>query len=87
MKAIFPGQTPVPRRSETWILDLSHDQIWAIWLAGVRKFDQHHDRIYIPLPIALLPKLEKHPAFEDFWRKLKKKTTPLLTEIADFEAQ
>ena len=45
MKAIFPGQTPVPPRSGTWILDLSHDPIWAIWLAEVRKFHQHHDRI------------------------------------------
>ena len=41
----FPGQTPVPPRSGTWILDLSHDPIWAIWLAEVRKFHQHHDRI------------------------------------------
>ena len=46
MKAIFfPGQTPVPPRSGTWILDLSHDPIWAIWSAEVRKFHQHHDRI------------------------------------------
>ena len=46
----FPGQTPVPPRSGrsgTWILDLSHDPIWAIWLAEVRKFHQHHDRILI----------------------------------------
>ena len=43
----FPGQTPVPPRSGTWILDLSHDPIWAIWLAEVRKFHQHHDRIFI----------------------------------------
>ena len=41
----FPGQTPIPPRSGTWILDLSHDPIWAIWLAEVRKFHQHHDRI------------------------------------------
>ena len=41
----FAGQTPVPPRSGTWILDLSHDPIWAIWLAEVRKFHQHHDRI------------------------------------------
>ena len=41
----FPGQTPVPPRSGTWILDLSHDHIWAIWLAEVRKFHQHHDRM------------------------------------------
>ena len=41
----FPGQTPVPPRSGTWILDLSHDPNWAIWLAEVRKFHQHHDRI------------------------------------------
>ena len=33
----FPGQTCIP--------DLSHDSIWAIWLAEVRKFHQHHDRI------------------------------------------
>ena len=45
MKAIFPGQTPVPPRLGTWILDLSHDPIWGIWLAEVRKFHQHHDRI------------------------------------------
>ena len=41
----FPGQTPVSPRSRTWILDLSHDPIWAIWLAEVGKFHQHHDRI------------------------------------------
>ena len=41
----FPGQTPVPLRSGTCIPDLSHDPIWAIWLAEVRKFHQHHDRI------------------------------------------
>ena len=46
MKAIYPGQTPIPLRSGTWILDLSHDPIWAIWLAEVRKFDQHHDRMF-----------------------------------------
>ena len=39
--------TPVPPRSGTWILDLSHDPIWAIWLAEVRKFHQHHDRIKV----------------------------------------
>ena len=44
-KLFFPGQTPVPSRSGTWILDLSHYFIWAIWLAEVRKFNQHHDRI------------------------------------------
>ena len=33
----FPGQTP----------DLSHDPNWAIWLAEVRKFHQHHDRMII----------------------------------------
>ena len=44
-KLFFPGQTPVPSRSGTWILDLSHDLIWAIWLAEVWKFHQHHDRI------------------------------------------
>ena len=27
------------------IIDLSHDPIWAIWLAEVSKFYQHHDRI------------------------------------------
>ena len=32
--------------SGTWILDLSHDPIWAIWLAELSKFHQHHDRIY-----------------------------------------
>ena len=47
MKAIFfAGQTPVPPRSGTWILDLSHEPIWTIWLAEVRKFHQHHDRMY-----------------------------------------
>ena len=46
MKAFFyPGQTPVPAGSGTWIIDLSHDPIWAIWLAEVRKFHQHHDRM------------------------------------------
>ena len=45
-KPFFPGQTPVPSRSGTWILDLSHDPIWAIWLAEVRKFHQHHDGIF-----------------------------------------
>ena len=44
-KLFFPGQTPVPPRSGTWILDLSHDQIWAIWLAEVRRFHHHHDRL------------------------------------------
>ena len=44
-KPFFPGQTPVPRRSGPWILDLSHDPIWAIWLAEVRKFHQHHDKM------------------------------------------
>ena len=42
----FPGQTPVPPRSGTCIPDLSHDPIWAIWLAEVRKFHQHHDRMW-----------------------------------------
>ena len=41
----FPGQTPVPPRSWLWILDLSHDPFWAIWLAEVTKSHQHHDRI------------------------------------------
>ena len=46
MKPIFPGrQTPVPPRSGTWIVDLSHDPIWAIWLAEASKFHQHHDRM------------------------------------------
>ena len=31
MEAIFAGQTPVPPRSGTWILDLSYDPILAIW--------------------------------------------------------
>ena len=44
-KPFLPGHTPVPPRSGTWILDLSHDPIWAIWLAEVRKFHQHHDRL------------------------------------------
>ena len=34
------GQTPVPPRSRTWILELSHDPIWAIWLAVVSKLHQ-----------------------------------------------
>ena len=42
----FPGQTPVPPRSGTCIPDLSHDPIRAIWLAEVRKFHQHHYRMY-----------------------------------------
>ena len=41
----FPGQTPVPPRSWLWILDLSHDPFWAIWLAEVTKSHQHHDRM------------------------------------------
>ena len=45
-KLFFPGQTPVPPRSGTWILDLSQDPIWATWLAEVSKFHQNHDRIY-----------------------------------------
>ena len=45
MKAIFPGSDTVPPKSGTWILDLSHDPIWAIWFAVVRQFHQHHDRI------------------------------------------
>ena len=43
IKAIFPGQAPVPPRSGTWILDLSHHPIWAIWLAEVSRFHRHHD--------------------------------------------
>ena len=58
-KLFFPGQTPVPPRSGTWILDLSHDPIWAIWLAEVNKFHQHHDRIdfstlYTNLPLDVI---------------------------------
>ena len=41
MKDIFPGSDTRP----TQVGDLSRDQIWAIWLAEVRKFHQHHDRI------------------------------------------
>ena len=37
-KPFFPGQG-------TWILDMSHDPNWVIWLAEVRKVHQHHDRI------------------------------------------
>ena len=44
MKAIFPGSDTRPTQVGD-ILDLSHDPIWAIWLAEVRKFHQHHDRI------------------------------------------
>ena len=44
----FPGQTPVPPRLWLWILDLSHDPFWAIWLAEVTKSHQHHDRIGHP---------------------------------------
>ena len=43
----FSQVRPVPHRSGTWILDLSHDPIWAIRLAEVRKFHQHHDRMYL----------------------------------------
>ena len=66
-----PGQTPVPPRSGTCIPDLSHDPIWAIWLAEVRKFHQHHDRIRCNLKLKLrehhtipqlLPKIQN--AFE-----------------------
>ena len=46
-KLFFPGQTPVPPRSGTWILDLAHDPIWAIWLAEVSKFQQRYDRIVL----------------------------------------
>ena len=45
-KLLFPGKTPVPPRSGTWILDLSHYIIWAIWLAEVRKCHQHYERIF-----------------------------------------
>ena len=41
----LPGQTPVLPRSSTWILDLWHEPIWAIWLAEVSIFHQNHDRI------------------------------------------
>ena len=44
-KLFFPGQTPVPPRSWLWILDLSHDPFWAIWLAEVTKSHRHHDRM------------------------------------------
>ena len=43
MKAIFPGSDTRP--TQVGDLDLSHDPIWVIWLAEVRKFHQHHDRI------------------------------------------
>ena len=43
MKAIFPGQTPVPPRSRTWILDQLHGR--SDWL-GSKQFHQHHDRIH-----------------------------------------
>ena len=71
----FPGQTPVPPRSWMWILDLSHDPFWAIWLAEVTKSHQHHDRIgqlsHWPFVTSakscLMPRLRsidfKHPGF------------------------
>ena len=58
-KLLFPGQTPVPTRSGTWILDLSHDPIWTIWSVQVRKFDQHHDRIAIHAKTVLY--FDEHP--------------------------
>ena len=61
----FPGQTPVPPRSGTCIPDLSHDPIWAIWLAEVRKFHQHHDRMSHPDP-AVIPVGTLH-SLEWFW--------------------
>ena len=45
MKIIFPRSDTCPIQAGTWILDLSHDPIWAIWLVEVSKFHQHHDRI------------------------------------------
>ena len=33
-------------RLETWILDLPHDPIWAIWLAVFSKFHQHNDKTF-----------------------------------------
>ena len=51
IQANFPGQTPVPSRSGTWIFELLHDPIWAIWLAEVSKFHQRRDGIdYLMLP-------------------------------------
>ena len=44
----FQAQIPVPPRLGTWILHHWHDPIWAIWLAEVSKFHQHHDRIIPP---------------------------------------
>ena len=45
MKVIFRGSDTRPIQVGTWILDLSHDPIWAIWLAEVNKFHQLCDRI------------------------------------------
>ena len=51
MKVIFPGSDTRPIQVGTWILDLSHDPIWAIWLAEVNKFHQLCDRInHLTLP-------------------------------------
>ena len=44
-KPFFPGSDIRPTQVGTWILYLSHDPIWAIWLAEVRKFNQHYDWI------------------------------------------
>ena len=45
MKAFFPGSDNRPTQVGDIDLDLSHDPIWAIWLAEVKKFHEHHDRI------------------------------------------
>ena len=39
----------IPLKITFWNIDkkaISHDPIWAIWLAEVRKFHQHHDRMF-----------------------------------------
>ena len=52
----FHGSTTVPLRSLrslTRILNLSHDQIQLICLAGVRKFHKDNNRITCPYPIVV----------------------------------
>ena len=44
----FPGSDT--RTTQVEDMDPWHDPIWAIWLAEVRKFHQHHDRISNHMP-------------------------------------
>ena len=41
----YERYSPVSDTRLTGILDLSHDTIWAIWLARVSKLHQRHDRM------------------------------------------